>query len=87
MHIEPLQPDDEQQQEAGKVFGLRYHQLIVVLLSLIAATQLYTWMNPIQVGGHDIRLYLCLFIALIGPTYCFFYRKEAMDIKSIWPHK
>lgn len=77
----------EPEKKVPKMFGLRYHQLVAVLLSVIAATQLYSGMNPIDVGGHDIRPYLCLFIALLGPAYCLVYRKEAIDLKSIWPRK
>ncbi|MFA7336300.1 MAG: hypothetical protein WC028_05910 [Candidatus Obscuribacterales bacterium] len=83
MQTESVEPE----KMVPKLFGLRYHQLIAVLVGFIAATQLYSWMAPIPVGGHDIRLYLCLLIALLGPAYCLVYRKEVIDIKSIWPRK
>jgi hypothetical protein len=85
MQIEPLEPNHDQ--EVPKLFGLRYHQLMAVLISFIAATQLYSWMAPIEVSGHDIKIYLCLFIALFGPAYCLIYRKEVIDPKSTWPRK
>jgi hypothetical protein len=77
----------EPENKVPKMFGLRYHQLVAVLLSLIASTQLYSGINPINVAGHDIKPYLCLLIALLGPAYCLIYRKEAIDLKSIWPPK
>ena len=83
MHTEPVEPE----KKVPKLFGLRYHQLVAVLLSLIAATQLYSGINPINVAGLDIRPYICLFVALLGPSYCLIYRKEAIDLKSIWSRK
>jgi len=62
--ITPLNLEDQ-----PKLFGLRYDQLIAVLGSLIASTQLYTWLNPIPFGGHDLRLDVSILIGLIGPAY------------------
>jgi len=62
--ITPLNLEDQ-----PKLFGLRYDQLIAVLASLIVSTQLYTWLNPIPFGGHDLRLDVTILIALIGPIY------------------
>ena len=83
MQTEPVEPE----KKVPKLFGLRYHQLMAILLSFIASTQLYSEMAPIQVIGHDIRLYLCLLIALLGPAYCLIYKKEVINLKSIWPRK
>ncbi len=77
--------ESTESEKVPKLFGLRYHQLIAVLLSLVTSTQLYSWMAPFQVGEQDIRLFLCLFVAVLGPMYCVAYRKEAIDFKSIWP--
>jgi|ERR1700733_2536055 hypothetical protein len=64
--ITPLNLDDK-----PKLFGLRYDQLISCMGSLILATQLYSWLNPIPIaGGHDLRLDFCIFIGLCGPVYC-----------------
>lgn len=63
--ITPLNLED-----SPKLFGLRYDQLIAILASLIVSTQLYSWLNPIQFGGHDLRLDISIFIGLIGPVYC-----------------
>ena len=58
-------------EDSPKLFGLRYDQLITVLGSLIASTQLYSWMNPIPImGGHDLRLDISIMVFLIGPLYC-----------------
>ncbi len=62
--ITPLNLEDQ-----PKLFGMRYDQLIAILGSLIASTQLYTWLNPIPFGGHDLRLDVTILIALIGPIY------------------
>ncbi len=62
--ITPLNLDDK-----PKLFGLRYDQLISCMISLIVATQLYSWMNPVQVGGQDLRLDFCIFVGLLGPLY------------------
>lgn len=65
--ITPLNLED-----APKLFGLRYDQLIAILVSLIVATQLYSWMTPVMVGTQDLRLHLSLIIGAIGPIYCLF---------------
>ena len=62
--ITPLNLEDQ-----PKLFGLRYDQLVAVLASLIVSTQLYTWLNPIPFGGHDLRLDVSILIGLIGPFY------------------
>jgi hypothetical protein len=60
----PLNLDDK-----PKLFGMRYDQLISCMISLILSTQLYSWMNPVQFAGQDLRLDFCIFIGLIGPLY------------------
>ena len=64
--ITPLNLEDQ-----PKLFGLRYDQLITVLGSLIASTQLYSWMNPLPImGGHDLRLDISILVFMVGPIYC-----------------
>jgi hypothetical protein len=64
--ITPLNLEDQ-----PKLFGLRYDQLIVILGSLIASTQLYAWLNPMPImGGHDLRLDITIVVFLFGPLYC-----------------
>lgn len=63
--ITPLNLEDQ-----PKLFGLRYDQLVTCLVSLIASTQLYTWLNPIPFLGHDLRLDIAILIGLAGPLYC-----------------
>ena len=63
--ITPLNLED-----SPKLVGLRYDQLIAILISLIVSTQLYSWMNPISFAGHDLRIDICIFLGLIGPAYC-----------------
>ncbi|MBX9690337.1 MAG: hypothetical protein K2X27_26725 [Candidatus Obscuribacterales bacterium] len=63
--VTPLNLEDQ-----PKLFGLRYDQLIAILGSLIASTQLYSWMSPIPVmGGHDLRIDIAIFVFLAGPLY------------------
>lgn len=63
--ITPLNLEDH-----PKLFGLRYDQLIAVLASLIASTQLYSWINPMPImGGHDLRLDISIIVFLAGPLY------------------
>lgn len=59
-------------EDSPKLFGLRYDQLIACLGGLIVGTQLYSWMVPIMVGPHDLRLYIAIFFGLCGPAYCLF---------------
>ncbi len=63
--ITPLNLED-----SPKLFGMRYDQLIAVLGSLIASTQLYSWLNPIPFMGHDLRLDVAIVLGLLGPAYC-----------------
>lgn len=63
--ITPLNLEDQ-----PKLFGLRYDQLITVLICLIGSTQLYSWMTPVMVANHDLRLYVSILVFLIGPVYC-----------------
>jgi hypothetical protein len=63
--ITPLNLED-----SPKLFGLRYDQLIAIMISLIVSTQLYSWMNPVRFGGQDLRLDLSIFLGLLGPVYC-----------------
>jgi len=63
--ITPLNLED-----SPKLFGLRYDQLISIMISLIVSTQLYSWMNPVHFGGQDLRLDLSIFFGLLGPLYC-----------------
>src|SRR5688572_12465181 len=63
--ITPLNLEDQ-----PKLFGLRYDQLITVLVCLLISTQLYSFMDPVQFAGQDLRLDLTLFIFLLGPLYC-----------------
>ena len=62
--ITPLNLEDH-----PKLFGLRYDQLIAILISLIVSTQLYSWMNPTPLAGQDLRLDISIFFGLIGPAY------------------
>ncbi len=62
--ITPLNLEDQ-----PKLFGLRYDQLIACLGSLSVSTQLYTWLNPIPLGSHDLRLDVSILLGLIGPAY------------------
>lgn len=57
-------------EDSPKLFGLRYDQLVWITASLIASTQFYSLMNPMPVLGHDLRLYISIFLGLIGPVYC-----------------
>lgn len=59
-------------EDSPKLFGLRYDQLIACLAGLIVGTQLYSWMVPIMIGPHDLRLYIAIFFGLCGPAYCLF---------------
>ena len=62
--ITPLNLED-----SPKLFGMRYDQLIAILISLIVSTQLYSWMNPCRFAGQDLRLDFSIFLGLIGPMY------------------
>jgi hypothetical protein len=62
--ITPLNLEDQ-----PKLFGLRYDQLIAVLASIIASSQLYSWLEPIPFGGQDLRLDMAIFLFLLGPLY------------------
>lgn len=62
--ITPLNLED-----SPKLFGLRYDQLIAILASLIVSTQVYSWLNPCQFCGHDLRLDFSILLGLIGPAY------------------
>jgi hypothetical protein len=62
--VTPLNLEDH-----PKLFGLRYDQLIAILASLIISTQIYSWFNPINFAGQDLRFDFCIFIALLGPIY------------------
>lgn len=62
--ITPLNLED-----SPKLFGMRFDQLIAILLSLIVSTQLYSWLNPIPFAGQDLRLDFSIFLGLIGPAY------------------
>lgn len=62
--VTPLNLEDQ-----PKLFGLRFDQLIAILVSFIIATQLYSWLNPVPFAGHDLRLDLSIFIGLLGPAY------------------
>jgi hypothetical protein len=64
--ITPLNLED-----CPKLFGLRYDQLIGILISLIVSTQFYSWCNPINFGSHDLRFDIALIIGVIGPLYAF----------------
>lgn len=61
----PLNLEDQ-----PKLFGLRFDQLIVVLIGLLIGTQLYSWLMPIPFAGHDLRMDISIFFCLIGPVYC-----------------
>lgn len=62
--ITPLNLED-----SPKLFGLRYDQLLAVLISLIVSTQVYSWLNPCPFLGHDLRLDFSILLGLIGPAY------------------
>lgn len=63
--ITPLNLEDQ-----PKLFGLKYDQLISILICLIGSTQVYSWMDPVMIGTHDLRLYISIFIFMISPVYC-----------------
>jgi hypothetical protein len=56
-------------EDSPKLFGLRYDQLLAILISLIVSTQFYSWVNPIMLAGQDVRLDFAIFLGLIGPGY------------------
>lgn len=62
--ITPLNLED-----SPKLFGMRFDQLIWIICSFLAATQLYSWMNEVTFGGHNIKLYICMFVFFVGPAY------------------
>jgi hypothetical protein len=62
--ITPLNLEDH-----PKLFGLRYDQLIGILISLILSTQFYSWCNPISFAGQDLRFDISLIIGILGPLY------------------
>ncbi len=49
--ITPLNLED-----SPKLFGLRYDQLFTLLGTVLGAMQLYTYLNPIMFGTHDLRV-------------------------------
>jgi len=63
--ITPLNLEDH-----PKLFGMRYDQLIAILISLIVGTQFYSWMNPLTIGSVDVRLTISMFLGILGPAYC-----------------
>jgi len=56
-------------EDSPKLFGLRYDQLLSILISLIVSTQFYSWVNAIPFAGQDLRLDFAIFLALLGPAY------------------
>ncbi len=62
--ITPLNLED-----SPKLFGMRFDQLIPILISFVISTQLWSWMMPINLAGQDIKMWICLFVAMIGPFY------------------
>jgi hypothetical protein len=56
-------------EDSPKLFGLRYDQLVAILASFLVATQLYSWMDPTNFCGQDLRLDVSVFFGLIGPGY------------------
>lgn len=62
--VTPLNLEDN-----PKLFGLKYDQLIAILASLILGSQFYSWCNPINFGGQDLRLDISILLGLLGPTY------------------
>jgi hypothetical protein len=65
--VTPLNLEDH-----PKLFGLKYDQLIAILISLILGSQFYSWCNPINVGGQDLRLDVSILLGMLGPVYCLF---------------
>jgi len=63
--ITPLNLEDH-----PKLFGLKYDQLIAILVSLILASQFYSWCNPINLAGQDFRLDISILLGMLGPIYC-----------------
>jgi hypothetical protein len=63
--ITPLNLEDH-----PKLFGLRYDQLIAVLMSLIVSSQFYSWCNPLEFAGQDFRMDISIFLGILGPVYC-----------------
>jgi hypothetical protein len=62
--ITPLNLEDH-----PKLFGLRYDQLIAILIALVVSTELYSWMSPVPFAGQDLRVDVCIFLFLLGPLY------------------
>jgi hypothetical protein len=63
--VTPLNLEDH-----PKLFGLKYDQLIAILISLILGSQFYSWCGPINFGGQDLRLDMSILLGLLGPVYC-----------------
>jgi hypothetical protein len=63
--VTPLNLEDQ-----PKLFGLKYDQLIAILISLIVSSQFYSWCNPIEIAGQDFRLDIAIFLGILGPAYC-----------------
>lgn len=63
--ITPLNLED-----SPKLFGLRFDQLVWLVISLVVSTQFYSFCVELPFAGHDLRLYISLFFGLIGPAYC-----------------
>jgi len=56
-------------EDSPKLFGLKYDQLIAILASMILASQFYSWCNPMNFAGTDLRMDIAVFIGLVGPFY------------------
>jgi len=68
--------DETPSKPEPRLFGLLFHQLVAICLSLIAGTQLYARVDSIPVLGFNILPYLCLFLIALGPAYCFVPRNQ-----------
>jgi hypothetical protein len=54
-------------EDSPKLFGMRFDQLIWILVSFVVSTQLWSWMMPINLAGQDIKIWICIFVGMIGP--------------------
>lgn len=79
--ITPLNLEDQ-----PKLFGLKYDQLICILICMIGSTQVYSWMAPVMMGNHDLRLYVAIFIFMIGPIYCLVTMNDSANFEAILNH-
>jgi hypothetical protein len=73
-------------EDSPKLFGLKYDQLICILVCLMLSTQLYSWMTPIMVGTQDLRMYICIFLFMIAPVYCLVTMNNSSNWEAVLNH-